>query len=633
MAIVLNTIYPPQVATFMPSFRYDQSATIWFDISHYNDDMISKIKYIHVSMVDQRNNQNVFMGLNGSNVVYPQYYPIAFNKNNMYDSTKKLYKITIPPQVLKTSPYYNAGQYYKVQLRFDMTGASGFPAYNSAFSNPTSFFYWNSATNNKANALQLASYTNYNQDNFSEWSTGTLIKPILIPVAELHFDGKSVADNPDYVVIGESLVSRNTNDKRSSENIVFEYLSNVANENFVIDLYGVLPSTDSTIVGNITFERALNDEKSQVIDNEWVEWYQITTWNSTKSINYYDSGKIYSDTHAAKNEINCRVDMSSLPPSSENKYYLRLDYATTNGYTETRYWTFVIGDYAHDTDITYTKIIDDENGTVSINVTGLNKYNTGYLVIRRASHRTNFTIWELLTAKYVGSISSWTFEDSTLESLTGYRYQIQYMNNDEIYRPVYVEDDDILHCDFYGMLLSDKEKTLRITFDFQVTNRSNAVNRTKVDTLGGRYPMFTQNARLKYHTYTISGRISTEDNGELFLSKSEAMNQEYYNYRYNPETISPHNAQCQGIKPNDDWLYEREYRDAVEDWLNNGKPKLFRSMTEGNIAVMLDNIAMTPDKVLGRRLYDFTATMYEIGDGRDIESLTSLGLYNLIDER
>jgi hypothetical protein len=47
---------------------------------------------------------------------------------------------------------------------------------------------------------------------------------------------------------------------------------------------------------------------------------------------------------------------------------------------------------------------------------------------------------------------------------------------------------------------------------------------------------------------------------------------------------------------------------------------------------MLDGISMTPDAVLGRRLYDFSATMYEIGDGRDINSLISFGLFNEINE-
>jgi hypothetical protein len=56
-------------------------------------------------------------------------------------------------------------------------------------------------------------------------------------------------------------------------------------------------------------------------------------------------------------------------------------------------------------------------------------------------------------------------------------------------------------------------------------------------------------------------------------------------------------------------------------------------MTEGNMIVMLDGVSMTPDTVLGRRLYDFSATMYEIGNGKNIEAITSFGLFDVIDER
>ena len=49
--------------------------------------------------------------------------------------------------------------------------------------------------------------------------------------------------------------------------------------------------------------------------------------------------------------------------------------------------------------------------------------------------------------------------------------------------------------------------------------------------------------------------------------------------------------------------------------------------------VMLDNISLSPDTTLSRRLYDFSATMYEIEDSKNFDSITSLGLFNVIDER
>lgn len=599
MATVLNTMYPPQVETFMPSFCYNSSAKVWFNISSYNEDIINKIKFIHVSMVDQRNNENVFAGKDSSNnTVYPQYYPIVFNgsKNNNnntvnkmgYDPNKKMYWLVVPPQVIKTTPYYNINQYYKIQLRFDLTGSDGFEAYSQAYENPTTFFYWNNSSSRAANALKLASYSNYNQDNFSEWSTGTLIKPILIPELSI---------------------------KRFS--------STVTNVN---------PSTDVQVAGKLKFNKANGDTSAKKEIGEQLSWYQIEILNNAKTIVLYNSNKIYINSKNAINEINYKVDMSMLVVNIN--YQMKITYETNNGYSEIIYYPIKVVDYTNTTNITCLKSIDEENGIVTLNISGLNRYSNGYLVVRRSSHYSNFNHWELIAAYDISSLNNLIIEDNTIESMTGYRYQLQYINGNIIYSPVYVENDDIIHCDFYGCLFSDKENMLRISFDFQLSNRANAVNRSKTDTLGGQYPVFTQNSKLKYHTYSISGRISTEDNGELFLPKQVVFGAEYYEYRYNSGVaVSPHTAECQSIKSGNDWLYEREYRDAVEEWLNNGKPKLFRSMTEGNMIVMLDGISMTPDIALGRRLYNFSATMYEIGNGKNLESIVNSELFDVIDER
>ena len=585
MATIISTLYPPQVDTFMPSFCYNESAEVWFNIASYDEDKIGLIKYIHVSMVDQRNNQNVFAGSNNNNVVYPQYYPIVFNHQTMWDTEKRKYKLTIPPQLLKTSPYYNVGQYYKVQLRFDLTGSTGYDAYSEEYDDPTVFFLWNNSKYT-ADALKLASYTNNNENNFSEWSTGTLIKPILIPESSIqNFDTSETKE--------------------------------------------IHPSTDVLFTGKIIFNKVNNDTLPRQDISEFLSWYQIKLLNNDKTIIYYNSEKIYPDS---MNKINYNIDLSML--SIDTDYYIQLIYETNNGYNNIVDYPIRITDYTDSTNIAYSKTIDEENGIIVINISELENYSEGYLIVRRSSHQSNFTKWDLITAQDISSKNELEIIDNSIESMTGYRYQIQYITNDNIaYSPVYIEDNDILSCNFYGGLFSDNEKMLKISFNFQLSNRANAVNRFKVDTLGGQYPLFTQNSKLKYHTYSISGRISTEDNGELFLSKQEIFGLEYYNKRYNLTTISPHTKECQGIKSNNDWLYEREYRDAVEEWLNNGKPKLFRSMTEGNMIVILDGINMTPDIVLGRRLYDFSATMYEIGNGKDINSISSFGLFDIVDER
>jgi hypothetical protein len=64
MATVLSTLYPPLIDTFMPAFPYNESAKVEFSISPYNS--INSIKYLHVSLVNQKTNQNAFEGSMGA---------------------------------------------------------------------------------------------------------------------------------------------------------------------------------------------------------------------------------------------------------------------------------------------------------------------------------------------------------------------------------------------------------------------------------------------------------------------------------------------------------------------------------------------------------------------------------------
>lgn len=67
-------------------------------------------------------------------------------------------------------------------------------------------------------------------------------------------------------------------------------------------------------------------------------------------------------------------------------------------------------------------------------------------------------------------------------------------------------------------------------------------------------------------------------------------------------------------------------------WLNDGEPKLFRSMTEGNLLVILTDVNLTPNRTLGRRLYNFSATAYEIGDGNSFEDIKKYGVVIIRDD-
>ena len=75
-------------------------------------------------------------------------------------------------------------------------------------------------------------------------------------------------------------------------------------------------------------------------------------------------------------------------------------------------------------------------------------------------------------------------------------------------------------------------------------------------------------------------------------------------------------------------MSERYFKLAVLDWLTDGKPKLFRSPTEGNYIVRLLNVSLTPKTELGRMIHEFTCTAYEIADF-NYQSLLDLGILSV----
>lgn len=76
----------------------------------------------------------------------------------------------------------------------------------------------------------------------------------------------------------------------------------------------------------------------------------------------------------------------------------------------------------------------------------------------------------------------------------------------------------------------------------------------------------------------------------------------------------------------DNIYLERNFKLEVLEWLNNGKPKVFRSPTEGNYIVRLMNVSLTPNDTLGRMIHTFNCTAYEVAEN-DYENLEK---YNFI---
>ena len=650
MATVLSTIYPPLVDTFMPAFPYTESAIVNFSISPYNRPL--SISKLHVSIVDQRTNLSVLDNTwqNDSSRVINNIWVINKNTNYFSINPNNTCILTIPPEILKEKEEFNVGNYYKVQLRFSN----------------------DDVTVSNINSSYLTQY----RPNFSEWSSICLIKAI--PKIELQLTGYY---NNTY----KELINFNETIKPNSFPA------------------GIIP-----IAGNVSFVYSGN--KISTKDKETLRSYQINIWNKDDPDEGYivQSETFYTYNNGNPNEISYLADLTNAAAGAT--YIIAINCITKNQYKFTIEYPIKIIEYSDlifepkwnfnwVTVNSYGQKVDilpelHEDGQLKITVSHADGLGPGYLYIKRATSLDNFKKWELLKCtSFVasqGTNVTDTVIDTTLGSLVRYKYSCQYRTKKGTWTKTNISKE-IIYPDFHDILISRGNKQLAIRYNGQIGSMTPVVDRVKIDTLGGRYPKFAENARLNYKQFQLNGLIiAEEDYNRKFLSDLDYKDDmDYYDeimdgsYLIRNDTLpkeswdstsygtykndiltaltpSQTNTKTQQKKletklgkksqeiynnsslkevtrtmwthdlyPTNNWWWERLFREEAVKWLNDGEPKLFRSMTEGNMVVMLMNIQLTPNAQLGRRTYNFSATVYEVADGYSLETLKDLDIIEI----
>lgn len=333
------------------------------------------------------------------------------------------------------------------------------------------------------------------------------------------------------------------------------------------------------------------------------------------------SETIYTGGNVDPNVILYNLDLSGISTDVTTEFIMRLHITTSNNYTMIKEYDFNIADYTtEDTwDPEITATLDNENGIATVHVTNVNT-TFGTVYIRRSSSVSDFKEWESIYEETIAGTTDLTITDNTVGSGIWYRYSVQLQNTAGAMTPIRMSD--ILFPDFYTAILSRGDKQIGILYNYQISSYKPVVNRQKMDTIGGKYPKFAENAAMNYIQFSITGMISAqEDENKLFMNEED-----YYGSMYQNYTIYNENND---IDDNYNYFWERAFRQELVKWLNDGEPKLYRSKTEGLMVVMLTDISLTPNKTLSRRLYDFSATVYEIQDGNSLELLDSLGIYDV----
>ena len=352
---------------------------------------------------------------------------------------------------------------------------------------------------------------------------------------------------------------------------------------------------------------------------------------STKFVLAQDS---YDNPIASSDEIIHNTNNDSQYEGTENyeflqeldpkkSYWIYAIITTTSGYKKiTPYYPLTssvgIPDYINGWKLTTD--LDFDNGCISIYMTSqLTSTASGTFKLVRADEKENFSIWHSLveinlSAKNITENNPYLlWRDFTIEQGYTYKYAMMQKNNNNKYSAR--QESGTVYADFEDSFLFDGDKQLRIRFDPKISSFKTTIQETKTDTIGGKYPFIQRNGDIYYKEFPISGLIShlsdpegyfdmgianlkAIDNATVATDTSDSWDGFNYNTDLNSKNIQ----------------LERRFKMEVLDWLNNGKPKLFRSPTEGNYLVRLLGSSLSPVDTLGRMLHNFSCNAYEIDE-------------------
>ncbi len=403
----------------------------------------------------------------------------------------------------------------------------------------------------------IPSWLNANQGSFSEWSTVCLIKGIEQP--QIYLKGFEKIDESAEVTFNSEVVE---------------------------------------LVGKLYYNNNADVEK------EALKSYRVMIYNENTQALVYDSKDVYTNVYNP-NEINY-----ALKTNLEDglKYRLVFSYITTNNYTESKEYVFSILQNVIDVlNAVISAESDVEYGRMKVNISSTDAY-FGHITIRRTSSKSDYTVWEDIHQATIADSHplNYTWYDYTVESGVWYKYCAQRRNirGDRgpiitIRRPIMIELNDIF--------LTRKDIQFRVRYNPDISSFKYTYSEAKTDTLGSQFPYFRRNGNIKYREFPIGGLITAfcDDQG-VFLNKDNI-------YKIAKDDYDTYNIQ-ENIDEYQDYIYEREFREKIMDFLYADNVKLFRSPTEGNILIRLMDISFTPEQTLGRMLYSFNATAFEIDD-------------------
>ena len=297
-----------------------------------------------------------------------------------------------------------------------------------------------------------------------------------------------------------------------------------------------------------------------------------------------------------------------------SNYTLRYEIQTKNKYYTSSDYDFVCSFSLLDNpDMNIIGTNNFEEGCIDLHLTSTTRMLTN-VILRRTDSRSNYQVWEdYKIFNILDSMMDIYFKDLIVENGIKYQYGIQIIQDNK-YRAALIKSEPILSEYEYTYLVGN-DCQLKIKFNSTINSLKRTLQEAKTDTIGSKYPFVVRNGNVNYFTFPVNGLISYHiDEAEMFCKKSDLIVSDAYGF-------NPHVNLT-----NDNVVFEREFRNKVEEFLTNGEYKYYKSPTEGVFLIALMGISLSPEKALGRMIYSFSGTAYEIDD----ISLSSVLSYGLI---
>lgn len=475
--------------------------------------------------------------------------------------------------------------------------------------------------------FDLANWVRINSPRFSEWSTICYYKPIAPMVLKIPVFGYDSSKEVDAA---------------SSEKI------------YTID--------DTNFAGTLRNQYIESKEEFKTI--------RLSLYDSNEEL-LKDSGYIYNtNQNVGYFDYDFRIDFERF-----EQYTLQIHYETDNGYTGEKKFNFKILDFkvktpdkesvhtiesaGSEVDMSGTSFEDEEEeGRI-----GLKLYATDStprfenICIVRSSELDNYKYWEdikIITLKNQSVNDLDMIYDYTVESGINYRYGIQCIDRKGRRSAIVSQGDQIKvkRVFEHSYLLGEGGVQLKLPFNTTLTNYKSQIYDSKTDSIGGKYPIITRNANVNYRIFSISTLVSYNmDEKNTFISADLGKEQFTREYDFlNDETCidsegkEHHHKMTEESPQFEDWTikgytgqnndiifdeytYERLFREKVLDFLQDGKPKLFKSVTEGNIIVRITDVMSNPEKSLYRKIYNVNMSMNEIDDNT-LKNYLKYGFYD-----